>query len=114
MAVRCSDGSRKVSWAINSKLFGVLGYHSGVLCLLHSPADPAGIADEGDDLLIKRFAKKGARVLGVEALPPYQLHTSEHRDKQTFGDPFDFFYMELGLIGCEIETVPRVWQVEVA
>ena len=108
-------------------LFGVLGYHSGVLCLLHSPADPAGIADQGDDTLIKTVAKKGEKILGMDAVPPFKLHGAGpgSRDEQCksrgaflvcvaarltlsrtpdHGDPFDFFYQHLGLMGWEIET----------
>jgi hypothetical protein len=73
------------------KLFGVLGYHSGVLCLLHSPADPTGISDGGDHSLIASVAKKGAAILEMEPIPPYRLHSAGQRDQQYYGDPFDFF-----------------------
>eukprot|EP01043_Picozoa_sp_COSAG02_P042862 COSAG02_NODE_3679_length_6390_cov_3.572405_6_plen_246_part_00 len=73
------------------KLFGVLGYHSGVFCLLHSPADPKGITDGLDHSLVASVARKGAKILGMEAIPPYRLHSSGARDQQYHGDPFDFF-----------------------
>lgn len=53
----------------------MLGYHSGVFCLLHSPADPQGISDSGDHSLIAEVAKKGASMLGMEAIPPYVLRS---------------------------------------
>eukprot|EP01052_Picozoa_sp_SAG31_P019548 SAG31_NODE_1430_length_8385_cov_3.096186_2_plen_129_part_00 len=82
---------------LDRKLFGVLGYHSGVLCLLHSPADPKGIADNSDDALIKKVAKHGAQLIGdhMVAVPPYQLHGQGQRDTQYFGDPFGTTNFEL-------------------
>ena len=85
------DARKMLSLCFCDKLFGVLGYHSGVLCLLHSPADPKGIVDGPDHSLVASVAKKGAKMLSVEAIPPYRLHSSGARDQQYHGDPFDFF-----------------------
>lgn len=85
----------------------MLGYHSGVLCLLHSPADPKGIADNGDDALIKKVAKHGAQLMGDKmiALPPYQLHSLGQRDTQYFGDPFGMASFALIAGSCYADTV---------
>ena len=35
----------------------------------------------------------------------YKLHSADSRDQQYYGDPFDFFYSHLGLLGWEIEVI---------
>ena len=99
------------------KIFGIMGYHTGIYCVLRLGSQPGATAtiDEADDQAIERLVQKfgsffpavppnniGSAVAagslkqvaagGIPAVQPTQLHTPDKRDTSYHGHSFDSFY----------------------
>jgi len=87
-------------WMISlSSLCGVLGYHSGSLCLLRPPS--SGTRDEidaDDNDLFERIAQMGAETLGVPTMCVTEMRKegSPHRDYH--GHSLDWKYRARGVL----------------
>ena len=102
----------------NPKLFGIMGYHSGIYCVLRLGSQPEAnsLIDAADDAIIEEIAQTGASFfpanfengvatgeMGIPAIAPTKLHALGVRDATYHGHSFDSFYYHFGLLGYEVE-----------